>query len=97
MKSVVQNHALARRDNSMRAGIEKDHGWGDSAIVWESQMQENIGQEWKIENTALGIKWKAQKSKNKSVTDHFAMSWTKWVNALKGKPGYNSRKNEGWR
>lgn len=38
---------------------------------------------------------KSPESKNKSVTDHFAMSWTKWVNALKGKPGCNSRKNEG--
>lgn len=96
MKSVVQNHAPARRDNSMRAGIEKDHGWWDSAIVWVTNARKCPAGVQDRKHCARN-KMKSPESKNKSVTDHFAMSWTKWVNALKGKPGYNSRKNEGWR
>ena len=64
MKSVVQNHAPARRDSSMRAGIERIMD-GEILLLSESQMQENVRQECKIENTALGIKWKAQKVKIK--------------------------------
>ena len=31
--SMVQDHEPARRNNSIRAGIEEDPGWDDPALV----------------------------------------------------------------
>ena len=89
---MVQDHAPARRNNSIRAGIEEDPGWDDPALVWVTNVPacgEGVqGKKCSLKNVTLAVNWKVQKSQNKSAANHFAMTLaenTKGVNAHKGK------------
>ena len=59
ISSVVQSHALARRDNSMRAGIEEDSEWG---FLLTSESQKGVQPKKNAKNDvcsktlALGVK-----------------------------------------
>ena len=57
-----------------------------------------VGKKRPLKAVAFVVQWKAQKNENKSVADHYAISWvgnTKWINVCKGKPGNGSEKGVG--
>ena len=87
---VVQGHALAGRDNSMRVSIEEDPALGVHTYIWVTnvpkwwegvQGRKCLGKKSVLKTIALAIKWdklvteKPGKSKQPVVINWWRPSW----------------------